>query len=188
MVWLILGVLLWAAVHLMPSVFPQVKKQLIERLGENPYKGIFSVLILLSIALIVIGWRSTDPEFLYYLGDWTRIVTAILVLIAFILMGAANYPSRIKRFIRHPQLTGLIIWAGGHLLSNGDSRSLILFGGLGLWAAIEIPLLNARGGEWDKPAAPSIAVEARGLVISFVVYAVLVFLHPYFTGVPVAVH
>lgn len=185
---LILGVLLWSVVHLAPCIFPQVKTQLIERFGDNPYKGIFSVLILISIALIIFGWRSSDPEFLYYLGDWTPIVTAILVLIAFIFMGAANYPSRIKQYIRHPQLTGLIIWAVGHLLSNGDTRSLVLFGGLGLWAIIEIPLLNARDGEWQKPDVPSIAIEVRGIAISVVVYIVLVFLHPYFTGVPVAAH
>ncbi len=132
---------------------------------------------------MVIGWRSTTPEFVYLPPGWGRPVTIVLMLISVMLFVAANYPTRIKRFIRHPQLTGLVTWSIGHLLSNGDSRSLVLFGGLGLWALIEMLLINRREGGWVKPDAPALSIEAKGLVISVIVFLALVFLHPYYAGV-----
>jgi len=99
------------------------------------------------------------------------------------LFGAAHQPTRIKRVVRHPQLTGMLVWSVSHLLSNGDSRSLILFGGLGLWVLIEMLLINRRDGTWQKPHGPTPSIEARGIVISTVIFFVLVFLHPYFAGI-----
>ena len=183
MVWLCVGVLLWMVVHLIPSVAPGLRTSLIERVGENPYKGIFALTLLLSIALIVIGWRSTTPEIIYVPPAWSVPVTSMLMLIAVWLFGAAHQPTRIKRIIRHPQLTGMVVWSLSHLLSNGDSRSLVLFGGLGLWALIEMPLISRREGVWVKPYGPAFSVEVRGILISAVIFFVLVFLHPYFAGV-----
>jgi uncharacterized membrane protein len=188
MIWLILGVVLWSLVHFIPSIGIKYKERIIARFGENPYKIMFSLIVLGSIALMVLGWRSTDPEFLYQLPDWSRMVTVILMLVAFVLMVAARRKSIIKQFIRHPQLTGVAVWSIAHLISNGDTRSLVLFGGMGLWALIEIRVINARDGVWKKPERPALSAEFIGLAISFVVFAVFVFLHPYFTGFPVVAH
>ncbi len=185
MILLLLGVILWSAVHFLPSLGPGLKTRLIGKFGKKNYRILFALLVVTSILLMIFGWRSSDPRFLYALGSWTSPVTTLLVLCAFILMGATNYPTRIKRFIRHPQLSGLAVWAIAHLISNGDSRSLILFGGLGLWALAEIFLISAREGTWIKPEAPSLTVELRGLAISFVIFFAAMALHPWFAGVPV---
>ena len=131
MVWLCVGVLLWMAVHFISSVARVLRTSLVERVGENPYKGIFALTLVLSIALMIIGWRSTTPEFNYVPPTWGAPLTSILMLIAVSLFGAAHQPTRIKRFIRHPQLTGMAVWSLSHLLANGDSLSLVLIGGLG---------------------------------------------------------
>ncbi len=183
MVWLCIGVLLFMLVHFIPSLARGLKSSLIVHIGEHPYKGLFALLLVISVALIVFGWRSTTPELVYLPPGRGATLTTILMLISVVLFGAAQYPTRIKRVVRHPQLTGMAAWSSGHLLSNGDSRSLILFGGLGLWALIEILLINRREGPWAKPDGPSLFVETRGLVISVVIFFVLVYLHPYFAGV-----
>lgn len=183
MVWLYLGVFLFVMVHFVPGVAPDLRRSLIERLGENPYKGIFSLALVSSIVLIVIGWRSAIPELVYLPPTWGIPVSSVLMLISVMLFGAANQPTRIKRYIRHPQLTGVAVWSGAHLLSNGDSRSLVLFGSLGLWALLEMPLINRREGRWQRPFGPALSVEIRGIVISAVVFFALVYLHPYFAGV-----
>ena len=81
----------------------------------------------------------------------------------------------------------MLLWSVGHLLANGDSRALVLFGGLGIWAILEMWLISRRDGAWVKPPIPSLKAETLGVVTSLAIYTVLVYLHPYFTGLsPVA--
>ncbi len=183
MIWLCIGVLLFMLVHFVPSLARGLRSSLINIVGEHPYRGLFSLFLVISIALMIFGWRSTTPEFVYLPPSWGTPLTSVLMLISVMLFGAAHQPTRIKRAVRHPQLTGMLVWSVSHLLSNGDSRSLILFGGLGLWALIEMLLINRRAGTWQKPHGPTPSIEARGIVISTVIFFVLVFLHPYFAGV-----
>lgn len=70
-----------------------------------------------------------------------------------------------------------------HLITNGSTRALVLFGGLGVWALIEMPLINARDGAYAKPEAPGLKAELIGLAITAVIFIVALFLHPYFAGV-----
>lgn len=183
---LTLGVILWALVHLSPSVAPSCKQALVSKAGENGYKGIFTLLVLIALGLIIFGWRSIDqPHYLYTLPLWTRHLGMLLVLLGFILFVASGQPSRIKQYLRHPQLTGLILWAGAHLLINGDSRSLVLFGGLGLWAILEIIFINRRDGEWVKPETPPLGQDIKILVIAVVVYTAVAWAHPWLAGVAI---
>lgn len=183
MIWLVLGVLLWSGVHFIPSLAPGLKVKLSGSIGVKGYKGAFALSIVGSVFLIVIGWQAVGADAVYAPPEWAFPVTTLLMVLAFILFGAAKQPTRLKRIIRHPQLTGMAVWGVAHLLSNGDSRSIVLFGGLGIWAIIEMFLINAREGEWVKPEAPSILVEIRGLLISVVIFVIAIFLHPYFAGV-----
>src|SRR5665811_914935 len=104
---LVAGLLIWFLVHLLPSIAQPLKQKLVSQLGEKAYKALFAVLIFAGLALIVFGWRSSVPTFLYQLPGFVRHIAMLLVLFAFILFGASNYPTRIKSFIRHPQLTGV---------------------------------------------------------------------------------
>ena len=93
---LIAGLLVWSLVHFIPTLAIPLKQNLMDRFGANGYKLIFMVLILLSIALMVFGWRSIEPVFLYMLPYSLKHAFMLLILIGFILMGAAKYPTRIK--------------------------------------------------------------------------------------------
>ena len=183
MIWLIAGVLLWSVTHFIPTLARPLRQSLIDRLGNNAYRGVFSLLILISIGLMVLGWRTTPETTVYQLTLWSRPVGFLLMIMSFILFGAANYTTAIKRTLRHPMLTGMIIWATSHLLTHGSTRALVLFGGLGIWALIEIPLINARDGAYSPPDSPGFKAELKGIAISAVVFIVVVLLHPYFTGV-----
>jgi uncharacterized membrane protein len=184
MTMLILGVLLWIAVHLFPSVMPGARASLMQRLGEGPYKGLFALDLVIAILLMVFGWRSITPEYWYapMLGGMPT-VTFVLVLIAFVLMGAANAPTNLKRYLRHPMLTGVIVWGVAHLMANGDSRSVVLFGGLSVWAVVAMLAINRREGEWVKPEAVAVSKDAVLVVIGAVLTAVVAFFHDYLSGV-----
>ncbi|MGI2261374.1 NnrU family protein [Shewanella sp. GXUN23E] len=182
MIYLVLGVLLWSFTHFIPSLAPSWRQAQMAN-STGLYKGMFTLAILVSLGLIVYGWRHAPVEYLYASGMGMRHATMGLMLVAFILFGASMYPTRIKRIIRHPMLLSVVVWAIAHLLSNGESRSLVLFGGLGLWAVVQILLINRRDGAWVKPEVGSWLREIRGLVISLVIMLVVIFLHPYITGV-----
>jgi uncharacterized membrane protein len=182
---LMTGLVMWALVHFIPSIGMPLKKAIVNRIGENGYKMVFALLMLAALGLVIYGWRNAVPVFVYEPPGLGRPVAFVLLVIAFILFGASMYPTRIKQFVRHPQLASVIAWSIAHLLLNGDSRSLLLFSWMGVWAALEIMLINRRDGEWIKPASPSWGREARGLVISLIIFVVMIFAHPYLAGVPV---
>ncbi len=185
MAMLILGLVLWIAVHLFPSVMPGARANLIEKLGEGPYKGLFALDLVIAILLMVFGWRSTMPEYWYTppLGGMPMITFA-LILIAFVLMGAANAPTNLKRHLRHPMLTGVIVWAVAHLLANGDNRSVILFGGLAAWAVVAIFTINNRDGERELPEPVAASKDIVLVVIGAALTAVVAYFHEYLSGVP----
>ncbi|MEH6468241.1 MAG: NnrU family protein [Porticoccus sp.] len=106
-----------------------------------------------------------------------------LMVISFLLVGAASLPSRINTWVRHPQLSGLLVWSIAHLLVNGDNRSIALFGGLGVWAVLEMIFISRREGEWIKKQVPSGRQELKGLAISLVIFVVAALIHPYIAGV-----
>ncbi|MEH6517621.1 MAG: NnrU family protein [Halioglobus sp.] len=185
MTYLILGVALFALVHLLPGANPGLKSGLKSRLGEGGYKGLFTLLALSSFGLIILGWRSTQPQLVYLPVAELKPLGLALVLFAFLLMVASALKSRIKLIVRHPQLTGVVIWAGAHLLLNGDTRSLILFSGFGLWALAEIFVINRREGAWVKDAPPSWGAEFGIVVATVITVAVVISIHPWIAGMPV---
>jgi uncharacterized membrane protein len=184
---LIAGVLLWSVVHLFPAVGAGGRQALIARLGNGPYRGLFALLIVAALVCIVMGWRSTTPTDVYLPPPVLRPVTIALMLLALILFVSARLPTDIKRVIRHPQLTGVITWAIAHLLSNGDNRSLMLFGGIGLWAIVEIVVISGREGAWRKPEPVGAMRSALPVLIGAIAWIALAFAHPWIAGVPVIV-
>ncbi len=180
---LILGLLLWTLIHFFPSVAKCTRGLVINKIGIGPYKGLFAILIITSVVLIVLGWRSIDPIDIYNPQSWGRHVTFFLVLLTFILFVAARRATNIKRVLRHLQLTGLVLWSIGHLFANGDNRSLILFSWLGVWAIIEMILISRREGEWIKPELVSVKNDVITVIGGCVLYAVLLIAHPYLSGI-----
>lgn len=185
MTMLYVGLALFALVHLVPAVGTDLRSSLIARLGEGGYKGIFSLLLVASLALMVFGWRGAQPEFVYAPLSALHLPALALMVVAFYLFIVSGRPSRIKRLLRHPQLTGVALWGIAHLLINGDIRSLVLFGGMSLWAVLEILAINRRDGEWQKPEPPAMSVEIAAAAVAAVVVVVLIFVHPGIAGVPV---
>jgi uncharacterized membrane protein len=179
---LILGLLIWIGVHLIPSVARPFRARLIERLDEQKYQGLFALGILTSMALIIFGWRSATPTLVYAAPAWGRMAAIVLVYPALVLFIASGLPTNIKRVIRHPQLTGVLVWSIGHLLANGDSRSLVLFGGMGAWALVAMTTINRRDGEWTRPEATPVSGDLKPILIGAVAYAILLLVHPYLSG------
>jgi uncharacterized membrane protein len=180
---LVLGVLLWSFTHFIPAVAVDFRKNLIAKLGENPYKGIFTLFVVLAVYMVISGWKATVPESIYLPPLWGRHATSLLVFVGFILFIAPYLPTNFKRVLRHPQLTGVACWGIGHLLANGEARSIVLFGGLAAWAIIEILLLNRRDGARVKPDPAPVKNDIILVLAGIVVYAVVAISHQWLFGV-----
>lgn len=185
---LLLGVSLWSCTHLLPAIFPRLRQTLAGRLGENGYKGLFTVLMVLAIYLVISGWKATIPTLVFLPPDWGRHLTALLVLFGFILFFAPYPPNNIRRWLRHPQLTGVALWGIGHLFANGEGRSVVLFGGLAAWAIAEIVLINRRDGAWTPPSPAPRRNDIALIVGAVVVYAVVAAAHQWLFGFPPFLH
>ncbi|MGB5334128.1 MAG: NnrU family protein [Woeseiaceae bacterium] len=182
---LIAGVGIWIVAHLFKAALPALRDQVEEKLGAGPYRGLISLVIVASLVLIVAGWRAALPQPVYSPPMGPGPVTSVLVLLGLILFFSSKFAGNIKRFIRHPQMTGTLLWGIAHLLANGDSRSLTLFGGLTVWALLEIVLINRRDGPWRRPAPAAIKNDVLPAVIGAVVFAVVLYFHQALFGVAV---
>ena len=181
---LIAGVLLWSIVHLMKSVTPGVRASIQATIGEGPHKGLAALLLLTSVGLMIYGWRTTPAKFVYDPPGWGRHLNMLLMVVAIYLIGVAQGKSRVKQWLRHPMLTGVLVWAIGHLLANGDNKSLVLFGGIGLWALLSIITVSRNEGAWVKPAeVATVGREIVSVVIALVLYAILFGTHRFIAGV-----
>jgi uncharacterized membrane protein len=182
---ILIGLLLFCGVHLVPSFAPGLRASWLGKLGEGGYKGSYSLLLVAGIVMIVLGWRSTLPTSVYVSSAELRLPAMALVILAFLLLVVGSRNSRIRQWVRHPQLTGVLLWALAHLMLNGDNRSVLLFCGLALWAFVQIMAISKREGPWIKGAIPGAGAEATTVIITAVVVTAMIFGHPYFAGVPV---
>jgi uncharacterized membrane protein len=185
---LILGLAVFIGTHVVTTQ-RALRARIIDRVGEGPYKAIYSVASILGVILIGYGYaryRATGWIDLWYPPGWTRHVTVLLVWPAIICFAAAYSPGRIKATLKHPMLVGTKLWAVAHLISNGDLGSIVLFGSILGWAVFDRITLKRR----SDPGAPPIPVggiqkDIVAVVVGTVIYLVLGFLfHPYVVGVP----
>jgi uncharacterized membrane protein len=167
------------------------RARLIERVGEGPYKGIYSLVSLVGIVLIAVGYGQYRAGGYIPVWDppvWTRHLALLLVWIAFVCVAAAYLPGRIKARLKHPMLAGVKIWALAHLLANGDLGSILLFGSILAWAVAARTSVNRRdvAAQHGGTAAPmGWRNDLLAVVVGTAAYLVfLLWLHPWLIGVP----
>ena len=149
MLFLVCGLLVFFTVHIIPAS-AAARSSAIERMGANGYKLSFSVLSVIGLVLIVLGYHALqiDPGqnvVLWNPPAWTRHIAFALMLPAMILLVAANVPSRIRTLAKHPMLLAIKIWALAHLIANGDLASVLLLASFLAYAVFDRISLKQRG-------------------------------------------
>lgn len=173
---LILGIALWVFAHLFKRIAPPARAALTDRLG-NAAKGVFAALILLSLVLIVIGYRGAEFVNVWYPPSFLGHVNNLLMLIAFYVYGIGMAKGALSQRVRHPMLTGTILWAVAHLLANGDLASIVLFGSMLAWAAVSIAMINAQEPRWTPPARKSGPRDLVAVGVVLVTYLAVGWIH-----------
>jgi uncharacterized membrane protein len=187
---LILGLVLFLGIHTLTTM-RTTRAAMIGRLGEGPYKGLYSLVSAVGLVLIVWGfgrYRSAgyiqvwDPPFAIF-----HPIALVLLWFAFVALAAAYAPpSRIKSALRHPMLVAVKAWALSHLLVNGDLGSMLLFGALLAWAVYDRIAVKRRGDQGAPPVASFGRNDVIAIAIGTVAYFAMMWLHESLIGVTAA--
>lgn len=144
---LVLGLVIFLGAHSVRVFAPGWREATIARLGEGPWKGLYSLVSIVGFVLIIWGYAMARPDstVLYEPPVWLKHIAILLNLVAFILIGAYLVPAgHIKARLGHPMILAVKTWAFAHLLANGRVAELVLFGAFGAWAVLDFAASRRR--------------------------------------------
>ena len=179
MILLILGLALWYFAHFFKRIAPAKRAAL----GDKG-KGLVALVIFASIILMVIGYCNLDTYLLWPRYSWATGVNNLLMVIAFYFVTPGPKRGALFYKMRHPMLTGFLIWIAAHLLVNGDTAAVILFGSLGAWAILSMIVINRSELNWTPGPRGSIAKDFIFFGAALVVTGVIGYAHTFFGLAP----
>ena len=182
MILLVFGVVLLAGLHLIAAV-PSQKQRLKQAVGDAAYGPVFGAASLVAIAIIVLGWRLAPFVPVYDPPSWGWIANFAFTLVAFICLGIFLFRGQLRQRLRFPMGIAAIFWATGHLVANGDLASLILFGGILIYAIAHIVIGLAN----DVRPTPEVrhGHDLLSILAGIALYGVMAQIHGAVIGAPV---
>jgi len=188
MIYLIAGLVLFLGVHSTRVFANNWRNQTLARMGEKPFKGVYSVLSLAGFVLLVWGYGQARQlgVMLWNPPTAMRHIAALLTLLAFVLWAASGVPrNQIKAKLHHPMVLSVKVWALAHLLANGSLADTVLFGSFLLWAVVLFATSRKRDRrEQTVYPAGTAAMTAVTVVAGLAFWAVFAFwLHRWLIGV-----
>ncbi|WP_041414561.1 NnrU family protein [Sinorhizobium fredii] len=186
---LLLGIVIFLGMHLVRVVAPGIRAGVIESRGKGTWMGLYALVSLVGLCLIIYGFGQARGEtgILYNPPVFLRHIALLLMLFAFVFLAAGFLPAgRIAVAVKHPQILSIKIWALAHLLANGETSSVLLFGSFLAWAVIlRISLKRReRAGEAVLPVFKSAGNDALAIVLGLVVFVLFIWkLHDWLIGV-----
>jgi uncharacterized membrane protein len=137
---LVAGLILFLGVHSVRIFAEPWRVRTIARIGENPWKGVYSLISIAGFVLLVWGYGQARQQgvVLFEPPVFMRHITSLLMLVSFVLLAAAKVPgNHIKARLGHPMIIGVKVWAFAHLLANGRLSDVVLFGAFLAWAVAD---------------------------------------------------
>ena len=124
---LVLGLVIFLGLHSTRIVSESGRERAIARIGEGPWKGIYSLVSVIGFVLIVWGFARAryDAPQLWTPPTGARHITMLLMLVALILLASFLFKrSHIAVITHHPMLWAVLLWSAGHLFANGSAADL----------------------------------------------------------------
>lgn len=159
------GLAVFLGVHAIPTA-QSLRDALTRKCGLVLYQALFALTSLAGMILLVRGYAAADFIALWEPPSWSRHATFLLMLPVFPLLVQMYLPGQLKRWIPHPMLMAVKIWAVAHLISNGDLASLLLFGGFLAYGVAD--LISIKRRQRAKGITPKVG-PVRNDVISVLV-------------------
>jgi uncharacterized membrane protein len=155
-----------------------VRDDLVRRLGERAYVGLYSAVSLILLAWLIRAYATVrDPIILWWTPPILIIVPLVVMPVALLLF-VGGYTQRnptavmqkhalpterpapgVLAITRHPLMWGIGLWAIVHLIVSDDVASIIFFAALAILALYGTRLLDAKkqrtwpAEEWQRFAS-----------------------------------
>lgn len=129
--------------------------------GENGYLGIYSLLAFASLGAMIYFYAGIDhADFVWAPSQLAYKITKVFLLVAIVLIVVGimtRNPTAVKmesaidsdvpgalKITRHPLQWGILLFAVGHMIANGDQTSIVFFGTLALVSAVGMVAIDKR--------------------------------------------
>ena len=184
---LIIGLIIFLGSHSCRIFAEPWRNHMIDRLGEVKWKGLYTIISIIGLVLVVIGYGQArqTPVVLWQPATYLTHIAILLNLVAFIfLAGSSPSNNAIRLKLKHPMILGVKVWALAHLLANGTLVDLILFGSFLLWAVLDFRSARKRPILMPEKAVVNTKATVIVIVSGIVIWAAFIFgLHQYLIGV-----
>lgn len=184
---LIIGLIIFLGSHSCRIFAEPWRNHMIDRLGEVKWKGLYTIISLIGLILVVVGYGQARqaPIVLWQPATYLIHIAILLNLVAFIfLAGSSPNNNAIRLKLKHPMILGVKVWALAHLLANGTLVDLILFGSFLLWAVLDFRSARKRPIHMPDKAVVSTKATITVVVTGIALWAAFIFgLHQYLIGV-----
>lgn len=171
---LALGLALFVLVHAVPMV-PPLRAAIVARVGADPWRGIHSLIALVGMGLIVWGFaraRAAGPDPWLTPQVGLRHAALLVLLPVFPLIFASFRPGWIARRVGHPMVTGVVLWAAGHLLAVSSAPAVLLASVFLVWG-LAARLSLARRKPATGPIPPFGRADLAAIVAGVAVWGLL---------------
>jgi uncharacterized membrane protein len=197
------------ASHVIP-IRPGVKGPIVARIGARGFTTLYAILSTVILIWLIVAAGRAPQVMLWEWALWQIHIPLSAMLPATLLitmsLGRPNplsfgglhnerfdpdHPG-IVGWVRHPLLAALAIWAGAHMVPNGDLAHVILFGLFFGFALLGMRIIDKRKRrlmpEWQRltKTARRIEITPGGLVrfaVGCGIYGLLLWLHTPVIGV-----
>lgn len=192
---LIAGLLLFLGVHSIRMLAPAARDRWRARLGEGIWRGAYSLLSLIGLALIAWGFDAARehpivvwvPQSLA-LTMGLRHLAILLTVLAFVFLAAAYVPgNHLKARVGHPMVLGVKTWALAHLLIAGLLAQVLLFASFLVWGVANYAISRRRdrragvsypAGRWAATALTLLLGGVGWAVFAFGLHGLLIGIKP----------
>lgn len=209
--------------HAVPTR-PRVRRPLVAMFGERVFLALYSLVSLALLAWLIAAAGRAPYVPVWDFAPWQLWVPVLVMplVCALAAFGVAapnplSFGSRnadrydpeapgIAGIARHPLLWSIALWAGAHMVPNGDLAHVVLFGGFAGFALTGMMAIDRRrqrslgADEWDRLAARTsflpfaalldrrrqplkMHIDGRRLVVAVVLYVVLIESHAAVIGI-----
>jgi uncharacterized membrane protein len=185
---LVLGLVIFLGLHSMRIVSESGRDKAIARIGEGPWKGLYSLVSAIGFVLIVWGFAQArfGAPALWAPPPGARHVAILLMLVSMLLLAGYLFKqSHIAVAVHHPMVWSVAVFGLAHLIANGSAADVVLFGAFFIWALADLMSSYARDRRNSVVyPEPNWGVTIGAIILGLALWAVIAFwLHFWLFGV-----